>query len=128
MEVFRDLLDKQVVDRDGNKMGRVDGIVGELRPGQPLVIEQLDLSMLTLARRVHPRLESVVAWVHARFSTRQAKHYQVRWDDVKYVEEKHVRTALCFDETPAADWEMFFREKIVSRIPGSRSEQKADEK
>ncbi len=128
MEVFRDLLDKQVIDRDGHKMGRADGIIAELRPGQPLVIQQIDLSWITLARRVHPRLESVAQWLHARLGKRQAKHYHVRWNDVKYVQEKHVRTSLCFEQTPAADLELLLREKIIKRIPGSRIEQKMDEK
>jgi sporulation protein YlmC with PRC-barrel domain len=128
VEVFRDLLDKQIIDRDGHKMGRVDGIVAEYRPGRPLLIQQLDLSWITLARRVHPRLETLAGWLHARLSIRQAKHYRVRWSDVKQVDEKHVKTALCFEKTPAADWELWLREKIIRRIPGSRIEQQVDEK
>ena len=33
INLIRDVLDNQLVDRDGRRMGRVDGIVAELREG-----------------------------------------------------------------------------------------------
>ncbi|MBD1845553.1 hypothetical protein H6F89_19485 [Cyanobacteria bacterium FACHB-63] len=35
MNLVRDVLDNQIVDRNQTKMGKVDGIVFELRDGQP---------------------------------------------------------------------------------------------
>ena len=35
MDLARDILDKQVVDRHETKMGKVDGLVAELREGAP---------------------------------------------------------------------------------------------
>jgi hypothetical protein len=128
MYVIADLLDKQIVDRDGHKMGRVDGIIATVRPGEPPVIDQLELGMITLARRLHPRLEQLAEWLHGKLSIRQTKRYHIRWADVKQIEEKHVKTALCFEETPAADWELWLRENVVQRIPGSRWEQTEDDK
>jgi sporulation protein YlmC with PRC-barrel domain len=128
MDVFRDLLDKQIVDRDGHKIGRVDGIIAIRKPGEPLMIDQMELGWITLARRIQPRFEAIAEWLHAKVSVRQTKRYRIRWHDVKSVEEKHVKTALCFEETAAADWELWLREKVVKRIPGSRIEQKMDEK
>ena len=35
MHLVRDLLDKRVVDRDGVPVGRVDGLLMEVREGEP---------------------------------------------------------------------------------------------
>jgi hypothetical protein len=35
MDVIRDVLDNQIVDRNQRKMGKVDGIVIECRDGEP---------------------------------------------------------------------------------------------
>ena len=62
MNLVRDLLDKQLVDRNGRNIGRVDGLVLELRPNQPPRVAAMELGPLTLARRVHPPLER---WLQA---------------------------------------------------------------
>ena len=43
MDLIRDVLDKQVCDREGRKMGKVDGIILEERPGAPLRVSFLEL-------------------------------------------------------------------------------------
>ena len=63
MDLIRDVLDNQIVDREGRNMGRVDGIVGELRPGQPVRVACIELGPPTLAGRLHPRLGE---WVEKR--------------------------------------------------------------
>ena len=35
VDVIRDILDKQLVDREQQKMGKADGIIIELRAGKP---------------------------------------------------------------------------------------------
>ena len=56
LELGRDVLDKQVVDRDGIKMGRVDGLVLEVREGHAPRIEAIEMGGVVLAARIHPRL------------------------------------------------------------------------
>jgi hypothetical protein len=50
----RDVLDKQIVDEDGDRMGRVDGVLIELPPDGPPRIAGLQLGFLVLAARLHP--------------------------------------------------------------------------
>ena len=69
MDLVRDVLDKQLVDRHGTKMGRVDGIVVELRPGRPPEVIALETGPLTLARRIAGRTP--------RRSTRSASRVDV---------------------------------------------------
>jgi hypothetical protein len=61
MDLVRDLLDRQLLDRNGRNIGRVDGILLELRPQRPPVVAAIEMSISTLARRVHRRLEMPVA-------------------------------------------------------------------
>lgn len=57
MDIIRDVLDNQLVDRHQRKMGRVDGIVVELQEGQPPRLAYLEVGFPVLARRIHPHLE-----------------------------------------------------------------------
>lgn len=48
MDVIRDVLDNQLVDRHQRKMGKVDGIVIELREHQPPRLAYLETGATTL--------------------------------------------------------------------------------
>ena len=67
MNLTRDILDQQVVDRNGQRLGKVDGVILELREGQPPRIAAIEIGPVTLARRMHPRLaarlERLLEWV-----------------------------------------------------------------
>lgn len=54
MDLVRDLLDNAVVDRKGREMGRVDGIVLEIRDGAPPRVAAIEIAPGVLAHRVHP--------------------------------------------------------------------------
>src|SRR5438309_84466 len=119
MHVIRELLDMQIVDRDEERVGRVDGIVAELRDGEPPVIVALELGFVTIARRVHRRLESVVEAMHQRWSVRRSARYHVPWSDVMEVNLHHVRIDVRVEETVAFDWERWLRRHVIGKIPGA---------
>src|SRR6476620_4394859 len=63
VELGREILDQQVIDRKGELMGKVDGIVVELRKGQPPRVARLVIGGGTAARRLHPRFGAwLVRW------------------------------------------------------------------
>jgi hypothetical protein len=51
MDVVREVLDKQLVDRHHRPMGRADGIVVEIRNGQAPRVMYLETGPATTARR-----------------------------------------------------------------------------
>jgi hypothetical protein len=57
MDLARDLLDQQLFDQEWKKIGRVDGVILELRSGRPPRVAAMELGMATLAHRVHPSFE-----------------------------------------------------------------------
>ena len=56
MDLVRDILDAQLVDKNGRNIGRVDGILLALRRGKPPRFVAMEVGAATLVHRIHPRL------------------------------------------------------------------------
>ena len=56
MDLVRDLLDAQLVDRQDRQIGRVDGVLLEVPDGEPPRVAAMEVGAITLARRLHPAL------------------------------------------------------------------------
>jgi hypothetical protein len=68
MDLARDLLDKLVVDRQDRPIGRVDGLVLEVRANRPPRVAAMEVGLVTAARRLHPRLGRWVRALAVRWS------------------------------------------------------------
>jgi len=60
IDLVRDLMDAQIVDREQRPIGRVDAILLELRDGRPPRVAAMEVGLLTAMRRVSPRLAGIV--------------------------------------------------------------------
>lgn len=118
MDVFRDILDNQLVDRQQQKMGRVDGIVAELREDQPPRLAYLEVGMPVLARRLHPRLESWVAAIQGRWGAKQRHPFRIPFSQVLDV-GIDVDVDLDAADTPAIAYEQWLQDHVIGRIPGA---------
>ncbi len=118
LDLVRDVLDSQVVDREETKMGRVDGLVLELREGQPPRIESIEMGFVVLAGRLHPRLADWIERLGRRLGVRKAPCYRVPWSEVTDVNEHWVVIDVEAEETPAFDWECWLRDHVVAHFPG----------
>ena len=121
LDMVRDLLDKQLVDADCTKMGRIDGIVLAVDGDKQPRIDRIELGFAVLARRLHPRAERWLLALRKRWSVRKSARQIVPWSKVMDITEEHIQLDLNALETPAFDWERWLRDHIVSKIPGSRS-------
>lgn len=121
MDVIRDVLDHQLVDRNQKKMGRVDGIVIELHDGQPPRLTYIEVGMPALARRLHPRLEHWIAALQSKWGARRGETFRIPWSQVCDfgIGGVDVVVVLEAEATPALAWETWLREQIISRIPGA---------
>ncbi len=119
MELIRDLLDMQVVDRDGVKMGKVDGLLLECRPGQPPRLTHVEVGVLTAARRIHRRLPQRLQAVARRLGLHVPPPLRVPIDDVQR-RGVDVRVDLVAERTSAFALERWLRRHVVGRIPGAR--------
>jgi sporulation protein YlmC with PRC-barrel domain len=120
LDLARDVLDKQVVDCEETKMGRVDGLVLELRDGQPPRVDSLDVGFVVLARRIHPRVEGWLERLRRRFSVRKTARYSVPWSKVVDIKPYQIQIDGAALETPTFDWERWLRDHIVAKLPKSQ--------
>jgi sporulation protein YlmC with PRC-barrel domain len=117
MDVIRDVLDNQVVDRNQHKMGKVDGIIVELREGQPPRLAYLEIGVATLAHRFHPRLASWVMAIESKWGAKKSKPFRIPWSKVLDV-GIDVDVDVEAEQTPALAYELWLREHVIKRIPG----------
>jgi hypothetical protein len=116
-DLIRDILDKQLVDQNEEQMGRIDGVVIEVREGQPPRVDHFEAGFAVLAERLH-----VASWLDAlrRWSVRRTARQHIPWDKVREVTQHYVMLDVEAEKTPAFDWERWLRKHIVSKLPGGK--------
>jgi sporulation protein YlmC with PRC-barrel domain len=117
MRLAHDVLDTQVVDRHGRRFGKVDGLVLEVRPGQPPVLVALEIGGLVLARRLHGRL---AAWLSRRrhWGPFSLHALRVPWRAVRAIRTAEIHLDLDATRTPLWTLERWLAERVVGRLPG----------
>jgi hypothetical protein len=122
LDLARDVLDQQLIDRNGTKMGRVDGLVIAFEENGRPRVDHFELGFAVLACRIHPRLERWLDAIRRRWSVRKVARQIVPWSDVAEVTENHIKLTIDAFQTPAFDWERWLRDHVVTKIPGSGDE------
>jgi len=118
IRLFRDVLDNQIIDRNGRQGGKVDGIVAELRSDGRLELVAIECGMAELTRRLHPRLGDLVAALGRRMGIRGEETHRIPLSKVRNV---GINVDVDFDATttPIYDWEHWLRRRVFGWIPGS---------
>lgn len=117
MDLIRDCLDKRVDDRSKRRMGRVDGIVLEVEPGRPPRVAYIELGVKTLMNRLSRRLGNPISrWMERRRI--DTAPYRIPWGKIE-VGLNEVRADVEAEKTPALEWELWLRKKVIGRIPGA---------
>lgn len=121
--LVRDVLDKQIFDANGEKLGKVDGIVLSLRANRPPRVTAIEMDVKIAWRRIHPAcarwIERVQQWLHAD----AVAATRIRFEQV-------VRTGIDVHvdvdgrRTNAYVWEIWLKRRFVDRIPGGKREVK----
>jgi sporulation protein YlmC with PRC-barrel domain len=117
MDLVRDVLDKEVVDRNGREMGRVDRIVLHVREGAPPRVAALEIGPAVLAHRVRPMFGRWVAALEHAFGVDEGRPVHIPVQQVLNITD-HVKVDLAFGETAAATIEQRLR-RWVGSIPRS---------
>jgi hypothetical protein len=118
MKLIRDCLDKQLVDKHGKPMGRVDGLIFEWSPGQQPRVTEVEIGAVAQWRRVHPRLGDLADHIRRRIGVVKADPCLIPWK--KSVSSAiEVVTDMEAEKSGALDWEIWLRKKIVMKIPGA---------
>src|SRR5689334_14271141 len=99
-------------------MGKVDGLVLELRDGQPPRVARLVVGGPTLARRISPALARWAQRWRRRWGPAQRHGCEVPWARVQKV-GIDVKVDVDAAATAALAWEHWVRDHIITRIPGA---------
>jgi sporulation protein YlmC with PRC-barrel domain len=118
MELGRHVLDQQVIDRNGELMGKVDGITLELRAGQPPRVSHVVIGGGTAARRVSQRFARWLLDWRRRFGPPNDQPLSVPWSKVLKI-GVDVKLDLEAERTSALSWEHWVQRRIIGRIPGA---------
>jgi hypothetical protein len=118
MELVRDCLDKQAVDRAGKKMGRIDGIVLLLNEDQRPRVEAVEVSAVTVARRLHYGLANRALKVISRMTGHEPKPFRIAWKKVSF-KSNNVVLDVDRETSPAVTCENWLRRHFIERIPGA---------
>jgi hypothetical protein len=120
LPLVRDVLDKQIVDPDDCKAGKVDGIILQLRANRPPRVIAMEISQAAAWRRVHHSLGQFAEWLRRTFGP----GHEERPPRVLF--EHFVRGGIDVHidmparRTRALAWEDWLEELVVARIPGGR--------
>jgi hypothetical protein len=118
LRIVHDLLDKVVLDEGRRNVGRVDGVLLELRPGAAPVVSAFEMGGRVWARRLHAR---IAMWVVALGRRWPALGNGVTRFAMRDVRTTGITVSVKCDgrPTPALAWENWLREHVISRIPGA---------
>ncbi len=118
MDLVREILDEQVVDRRNRAMGKADGIVLAINPGTPPRVVAIEIGAVTAVRRIHPTLAAWMQRAMRRLGVGSGESLRIPIGHVS-TEGINLKAEVDRDRTPAFAWERWLREHIIGRIPGS---------
>jgi sporulation protein YlmC with PRC-barrel domain len=118
MDLVRDVLDKQLVDKQQRRLGKVDGLVLALAPGEPPKVAAIEVGPLVLARRLSPRIERWTVALVARLGAPRDDRCRIPWSKVRDV-GLDVEVDVAIEETPLYSWQRWLKRVLIGRIPGA---------
>jgi len=118
VDLVRDILDARLVDQNGRNIGRVDGILLELRRATPPRVAALEVGASTLARRLHPRLARWFRALALRLSPVPLTPVRIPPHALRDVGDDIELDVDAADDRKLLRLEKWISRRIVSRLPG----------
>lgn len=125
MDLVRDILDKQLLDREGKPMGRVDGLVMQVGERSRPRITHIEIGGATLAARLHPVFERVTNRLARLWGPRRPRPVRIPWSHVETV-GRDIKLDVEAKEWGTIAWETWIARHIIEHIPGSGHEGAGD--
>jgi sporulation protein YlmC with PRC-barrel domain len=118
MDLIADCLDKQLVDRHGHKMGRVDGVVIEVGEDRKPTVSGIEVGPVAQSMRLHPAFRRLVISISKRCGVVTQDPFRLPWSKVVSAGIE-VIAGVEAEKTPALAWELWLRKNIIARTPGA---------
>ena len=121
LDAGRELLDHQLIDRDGLLCGNVDDVELELPDDAselPVVTAVIN-GPGVLANRIGGRVARALGELHRRLHPTLEGAARIPWRDVRAIDSA-VHLSVSREELDGGVFEAWCREHVVDRIPGDR--------
>ncbi|MDG4814010.1 hypothetical protein O7628_00630 [Micromonospora sp. WMMD956] len=119
MQLGRRLLDRQIVDRDGRLVGKVDDVEFAVDADGVPYVAALLTGQAALGQRIGGRIGRLLVAVAVRFTEdRAVTPLRIPYRLVARVDSA-VRLRACLDDLPPAPVERWLRRHLIDRIPGA---------
>jgi sporulation protein YlmC with PRC-barrel domain len=117
MDLVRDLLDKLVVDRHGREIGRVDGIVIEMRENAAPRVAAIEIGPAVLGERLAPVLGRCLRGLEHALGIADGRPLRIPFGDILATRDR-IKVDRAAGETVALALEQRLRGWLAA-IPGS---------
>lgn len=117
MYIVRDLLDKELIDVNWLRMGRIDGLAMEVREGEQPRITTICVGGTVLTNRLPGFVGRWGTAFLQRFGLRRGAPFLIPWSRVMRV-DRQIRVDVNSDESAAMASSRWVRDHIIDRIPG----------
>jgi hypothetical protein len=125
MKLVRDVLDKELLDREDEPMGRVDGLVMDAGESSQPRVTHITIGGTVPWDRVHPALGRMAKRVAQLWGPRQLEQVRIPWSHVTTM-GRDIRLDVDAKATGAIAWEIWIARHIIERIPGGGKEEAGD--
>lgn len=126
IDLVRDLLDNELVDRRREPMGRVDGIILSVADGSPprvvCIVSDMILAVERASRPLGRMSRAIARW----WGVRRGRPVRIPWKKVVRVGLDTVLD-MHVDETDERAWEHWLRDHIVHYLPSLKPKKKDDQ-
>ena len=120
MDLIRDVLDKRLLDRDGNIIGRVDGLIMEVEGGAQPRVTQLSVGGPPVFARLGGWAARLAKALGGVWGPKRRSAVRIAWSDIGHF-GRDVKLTIGGDETDALAWERWIDKHIIMKIPGGQS-------
>jgi sporulation protein YlmC with PRC-barrel domain len=106
MDLVRDCLDKQLVDRNGHNMGRVDAVILELEEGKQPVVAYIEVGAVSQFERLHRGSGRIVKAISKRWGVARQdpfhmkSGYRIPWNKIDFTDPEKPKITCSVDELP----------------------------
>lgn len=121
MNLVRDVLDKELLDREGEPMGRVDGLVMRVGKSSQPRITHIEIGGPVPWERVHPALARLAIRLARLWGPKRGDEVRIPWAHVETV-GRDIKLDVEAKKTGAIDWEIWLAHHVIGRIPGGGEE------
>jgi sporulation protein YlmC with PRC-barrel domain len=125
VKLVRDVLDKELLDREGEPMGRADGLVMQVGNNSQPRITHIQIGGPIPWERVHPALGRLARRMARRWGPKRSEQVRIPWSRVETV-GRDIKLDVEAKDTGAIDWEIWIARHIIERIPGGGEEEAGD--